>query len=207
MRIQTSKLVKAGGGELQDRAEIFELAHSTVAVVADGAGGRSGGAQAADMVIKMVREHTSAGGNLDSTALCNLLRNIDSALDADVDAGETTVVIVAVSPFGISGASVGDSAAWLIRGVECTDLTRHQQRKPFLGTGVASPAPFEEAPDSGALLLASDGLIKYTSAERICGAASLPDMELAALELLSLVRYPSGSLPDDVSVVLLRWVC
>jgi hypothetical protein len=43
------KTIQAGNLELQDRAEFFWCGSNLVLVVADGAGGRSGGAEAADV--------------------------------------------------------------------------------------------------------------------------------------------------------------
>jgi hypothetical protein len=49
-------------------------------------------------------------------------------------AGETTGVVVVVSPAGLIGVSVGDSAAWLITGTGIDDLTAGQ-RRARLGSG------------------------------------------------------------------------
>jgi hypothetical protein len=47
-------------------------------------------------------------------------------------------------------------------------------------------------------------LLKYASAERIAAVALANDLETSARDLIELVRYPSGALPDDVSVLLAR---
>ena len=118
--------------------------------------------------------------------------------------GETTCVIVVISKAGIVGASVGDSGAWHITQAGIDDLTGHQTRKPFLGVGCATPLGFVRGPLTGTLLVASDGLLKYSSAERIAAVALGGDVESAAQNLVQLVRYASGTLPDDVSVLLVR---
>ena len=51
-------------------------------------------------------------------------------------------MITALSADGILGASVGDSGAWLVAPDGVLDLTAHQRRKPFPGTGMAVPVPF-----------------------------------------------------------------
>jgi serine/threonine protein phosphatase PrpC len=51
-------------------------------------------------------------------------------------------------------------------------------------------------------LLATDGLLKYTSAELILRTCRAHPLEIAAEELIALVRYPSGAFPDDVTVIL-----
>ena len=55
------------------------------------------------------------------------------------------------------------------------------------------------------LLLATDGLLKYAPPERICDSVrrDLPAAETCN-ELIRSVRLPTGSLQDDVGVVLLR---
>ena len=75
--------------------------------------------------------------------------------------GETTTVLLIVDGNRLYGASVGDSEAWML-GTANLRLTASQQRKPLLGSGAASPVPFSAVLD-GVLLLASDGLFKYTT--------------------------------------------
>jgi hypothetical protein len=45
-------------------------------------------------------------------------------------------------------------------------------------------------------------LLKYTSAERIIATCRGHPTGDAAQRLIELVRYPSGSLPDDVTIIL-----
>lgn len=52
------------------------------------------------------------------------------------------------------------------------------------------------------LLLATDGLLKYTAPDRIRAACLQNSPGEAARKLIELVRYPSGALPDDVTVIL-----
>ena len=113
-------------------------------------------------------------------------------------------MVAIVGPNEIFGSSVGDSGAWLIDEEKHTDLTRHQKRKPFLGTGVAMPVSFSARVASGSLLFATDGLLKYTSAEKICEVLKDKEQEEAVRRLVELVRLRSGGLPDDVAIVLCR---
>ena len=77
--------------------------------------------------------------------------------------GETTGVVVAVSEQGVVGASVGDSAAWLISEDGFDNLTAAQLHKPLIGSGRAKPASFvRNALGEQVLLLGSDGLVKYS---------------------------------------------
>jgi serine/threonine protein phosphatase PrpC len=137
-------------------------------------------------------------------AWCNLLRRIDETLAHDPAAGETTAVVVVLAPEGILGASVGDSGALLIAPDRFQDLTARQQRKPFLGTGVAVPVLFAAPWTGDTLLVASDGLFKYADAAALAVAARAADLDAAARQLVDLVCLPSGKLQDDVTVVLCR---
>jgi serine/threonine protein phosphatase PrpC len=202
---ETAKAIEGYRAELEDRAEVIERGSELVIVVADGAGGRAGGARAADTVIQGVRQAATTFPWLDDPrAWCRLLSEMDQALVEHPEAGETTAVVAAISPTGIVGASVGDSGAWLVTPKGYDDLTENQRQKPFLGTGAAIPVPFNAPGLDGTLLVASDGLFKYADWERIGEVALETDIEQAAGHLVDLVRLRSGSLPDDVSVVLCR---
>ncbi|EEF62188.1 PP2C family protein-serine/threonine phosphatase [Pedosphaera parvula] len=200
--IQTAKLIEAGNVELQDRGEIIEQFGTTILVVADGAGGRSGGAEAAQKVIDMVRGNVARLITMDPLACSQLLEEIDREIAADPVAGETTAVIVVVAGDVIVGASVGDSEAWLIGAGSYERLTENQIRKPFLGSGRVNVVSFRKEFREGTLLLGTDGLFKYTGAERICEVVRASDARGAARALVELVRLPSGNLQDDVAVIL-----
>jgi PPM family protein phosphatase len=191
----------AGNPENQDRGIIVHHGLLTVLCVADGAGGLSGGAEAAGLATEMVRQRST---DLRDVKHCvDLFRQIDLALAEDSVAGETTCALAVVSPSEVFGASVGDSSAWLIpEDGAHLDLTAAQCRKPFLGSGVATPVRFHCSRQAGSLLLATDGLLRNTSAERIADVCRRFPGEEAARQLIELVRYPSGALPDDVTVIL-----
>jgi PPM family protein phosphatase len=199
----TAKQIHAGGKELQDRAEIFWLGSNLVLVVADGAGGRSGAAEAAEFVAHRVKQ-TLHSGNLSPKGISELLESIDQQMVAAGNVGETTCVIAVLSENGIIGASVGDSGAWCISPSGVDNLSGSQSRKPFLGRGCATPFGFVRNSLNGTLLVASDGLLKYTSAERIAAVVLADEVEKSAQNLVGLVRYSSGALPDDISILLAR---
>ncbi len=181
----------------EDRAALLEYEEGVVAVVADGAGGTGGGAEAAQAVIDAVRRQ---GWSAREDTWVGLL----GRLDHSVYPGQTTAVIVALGPAGIVGASVGDSEAWWWSAQAEHALTRGQRRKPLLGSEQALPVGFTlEARGEGTLVLGSDGLWKYVRWERVPEALRHPPKE-AARRLLESVRYPSGALPDDVSVIVVR---
>ena len=185
------------GGE--DRVAIFASAERTLLVVADGAGGDGRGGAAADAVVALVRER-SADGPFDAVAL---LRDCDAAL-AGRAGGESTAVIVSVYERGIAGASVGDSAAWLIDSAGYADLTERQARKPLVGSGRAQPLGFHADPFVGTLLLGSDGLFKYAPPSLIRQITTEVAFAAIAQRLVDGVRLRSGALHDDTGVVLCR---
>ncbi|HEV7558771.1 MAG TPA: hypothetical protein VGO00_25040, partial [Kofleriaceae bacterium] len=114
--------------------------------LADGAGGTGNGAAAAQAIVDAVE--TGAGD------WCALLEDLDGRLDG----AQATAVIVSVRE-RITGVSVGDSGAWLVRDGDIIDLTEHQRRKPLVGGG-CEPVAFE-APFDGTLVVGSDGLFRY----------------------------------------------
>jgi PPM family protein phosphatase len=81
-------------------------------------------------------------------------------------------------------------------------LTARQRRRPILGAGEALPVQFEAELRRGRLLLASDGLFKYATAERICALAMQGSVAEAADALANCVRLHPRALQDDVAVVL-----
>jgi serine/threonine protein phosphatase PrpC len=201
----TATVLESYRQRLEDRAAVIEVGETTVLVVADGAGGRPGGARAAEMMIRVVRDSLAESPRCyDPRFWCNILQQADQALVEDTEAGESTAVVVAVRELSIIGASVGDSGAWLIAETALHELTARQQRKPFLGTGMAFPAPFILTGIPGTLLVASDGLFNYTGHDAIGSVVRGSNLEAAARALVDLVRLPSGRLQDDVAVVLCR---
>lgn len=203
MTLKISKLVQAGGRELQDRAEVFHQGPTHVLVVADGAGGMSGGAEAAEYVVRHVHELLNPS-IFSPDGLSQILIRLDREMAAAGSYGETTCVIVAVMESGIVGTSVGDSEAWLISRSAADNLTAAQCRKPFVGSGRAIPIGFSRGSLRDTLLIASDGLLKYTSVECIVAASQAADLDEVSNNLIKLVRYPSGALPDDISILLAR---
>ena len=152
------------------------------------------------MAVDLVRREASVLDGPDSCAA--LLQNMDYAIARDKTAGETTCVVAVISDGEVYGASVGDSGAWLVGGKGFEDLTKRQIRKPFLGSGCASPISFShDVVNGGILLLATDGLFKYTSSDRIENVCRLASPEAAPKQLIELVRYQSGALPDDITII------
>jgi serine/threonine protein phosphatase PrpC len=129
-----------------------------------------------------------------------LLREVDVSLAAQ-RAGETTGVVVAVGRGGIAGVSVGDSEAWIVTPKSIDDLTRSQER-PRLGSGRAVPVGFQRRTLDGVLVVASDGVFKYASPERIAATVRAGEVAGAADRLIALVQLPSRRFQDDVGIVV-----
>jgi serine/threonine protein phosphatase PrpC len=96
-----------GADRNEDRVAKWILQDCVILAVADGAGGISGSAQAAEMV-------TAVAQRAGTSDLDHLLRDVDVAISRDRSAGEATGVIVVVRQSIVTGASVGDSGAWLV---------------------------------------------------------------------------------------------
>ena len=200
MRLSTSLVLHAANLECQDRADVITRSDATVLVLADGAGGISGGAQAGDVFLRAAR---AAVERLRTAEDCTrLLAQIDQELTRRKDCGETTGIVTVVGGRKIFGASVGDSAAWLFANDGNGELTRGQPRKPLLGSGkVRTPRSFEWDIEEGTVVVASDGLWNYASLPAIQSRVRSRDSTALAGRLAELARLPSGSFPDDVSII------
>jgi serine/threonine protein phosphatase PrpC len=202
MEFITSIAVHSGNSELQDRVKVLSFPHRLVLAIADGAGGISGGAQAADFFLGAVQE---SAASLSSSENCaRLLATIDRQMAQSSDCGESTGVIAVVELNRIFGASVGDSMAWSFSAGRRIELTSGQHRKPFLGSDGATAHTFDLLNGPGALVVGTDGLWKYTSIESIEKQVSEGDAGTLANRLCDLVRLRSGAFPDDVAVVTCR---
>ena len=186
----------------QDRLLVRRSHGKLFIAVADGAGGTSGGAEAADLAISLIESQI---GSLTSEKACiSMLKEIDSQVASDPVAGDTTLVVVVVDWGALFGASIGDSGAMLIGPESVIELTQHQIRKPFVGSGSAVPNGFRLGFSNGTLLVASDGLLKYTSREAIVSLIRTAPSEETASSLAELVRLKSGGFPEDISVAVVQ---
>ena len=198
MEFITSIAIHSGNSELQDRVKVLSFPHRLVIAIADGAGGISGGAQAADSFLRAVQE---SEGSLSSPEDCaSLLVSIDRRLAKLSDCGESTGIVAIVDLKRTFGASVGDSMAWSFYAGQRIELTAGQHRKPLLGSDCATAHTFL-LNGPGTLVVGTDGLWKYTSIESIEKQVSGGDAGALANRLCDLVRLRSGAFPDDVAVV------
>ena len=166
-------------------------------------GGVRGGALASEALVETARA-VAGNATLDvhDVALWSVLvKEVDATLTAKM-AGETTGVVVIIGSKGLMGVSAGDSEAWIVTATSIDDLTANQ-KKARLGSGRAVPVSFHRPGLDGVLVVATDGLFKYTSAERIAAALRGGDVARAAERLVGLVRLPSGGLQDDLGIVVI----
>jgi serine/threonine protein phosphatase PrpC len=197
-RVAHAVAIAPARGLGQDRARVFDADGDVIVALADGAGGTAHGATAAQAVVDAVGAAATATHDW-----CALLSDLDRDLQR-LGRGQSTAVILSIRAGSISGASVGDSGAWLVRTADVIDLTERQQRKPLVGGGCT---PFRIQPvhlDISTLLVASDGLFAYAKRSDILRIVRDPDLHSAAHALTDLVRLPDGALQDDVAVVLCR---
>lgn len=185
----------------EDRRAVMAHQRGLVVVVADGAGGMPGGREAAELALRgCVRAVASLTSQ---AAIAERLEALDAACVADEMAGESTCVVVSIDEHGaVTGASVGDSEAWIIDGDRVVRLTERQRRKR-LGSGRAEPAAFEATLRQGAVLVVgSDGLFDHVDAATIVATARDGDIEGRAEGLLQAALRPPIALADDLTVVV-----
>ena len=169
--------------------------------VADGAGGTGSGLLASDYISNTFRELTAISEFSQPDDFESFLRKIDVELLAENTGGESTAIVGIVKSGMVTGASVGDSEAWLFNIEYELGITDHQNIKPLLGSGGAIPIGFGPIPLDKHLLVASDGLFKYTEFSKL--RTKLNSATVAA-ELAKLSALPNGTYQDDVSVILIE---
>jgi serine/threonine protein phosphatase PrpC/CheY-like chemotaxis protein len=210
--LTTVEISERGNPRNQDRLAVLAPAgaDALVALVADGAGGQAGGAEAAERCVRAIEDSIARSGSPPARdALLTALRQLDSALVADPAAGLTTAVIICVAGDHVWGASVGDSAAWMVdadKPGSWDDLTRHQQRKPLLGSGAARAVGFGPLPVRGRMLLATDGLLNFAKHSQLALAlhdCDCDQLESLAQQLVDLARMRNGELQDDTSLIVI----
>ena len=196
--IETASVVVASGNKCEDCINIIHQDDRAVIVVADGAGGTGSGDIASQAVVKRVHEEYSSIHSADQWGKCL------ESIDLDLAVGESTAVIVDLRTYGIAGASVGDSLAWILIDDKITNLTKEQNHKPLIGSRSAKPMSFTAPALDGLLIIATDGLFSYVNRENIQAIAAKSEFYEIPRKLVEEVRLPSGDLWDDTSVVVAR---
>lgn len=174
-----------------------------VLAVADGVGGMSGGAAAAQLAIELVLEHAQRADVFNTAAWVACLCDIDVQVTARSNAGETTLLALATDGIRICGAACGDSQAWLFSLPAVHELFDGKQARERIGSGCAMPRPFQETFVGSYVLAATDGLWNYTNRKAIAAVLAEKQPDEACEALANLTRLRSGALQDDCGMFLL----
>ncbi len=201
--IRTYSVTEAGGHVVNEDAFLLRPvageADGWLVALADGQGGRAGGARAAQLACQIAAAHAGSWEERLSAA--------DAAVASAAEAGFTTLVGLHVSDNRVLGASCGDSAALAVwgRGLQRI-LTAHQFKNPPVGSGEAAIIPFElDWVPPWRLLVMSDGVWKCAGWERVCASAALRSGAELLADLQAAARLrTSGTFPDDFTAVLLE---
>jgi serine/threonine protein phosphatase PrpC len=186
----------------EDRAGVWPTRYGYLLAVADGMGGRAGGAAAAEFAINEIGRFSRWPVFPSVKTLSDLLRQIDLDGASQTNIGETALLVCAVSQKGISGAAAGDCAAWWVTADAVTSLADGAFPKPWVGSGAAKPFPFTLPADCGKLLLITDGVWKYTDPKRLVDTARSTELSSMAASLINAARLGNGKLQDDAAVVV-----
>jgi PPM family protein phosphatase len=210
--IRVTSFSEAGGHPLNEDAFVV-LRHPSgsddwLCFLADGQGGRAGGAEAARIACSTAAEaalHRSPRALARPTSWGPVLQEADRAVHRHLDAGFTTLLGFCITGGLLVGASCGDSAVWALSGSgPARDITKGQFKNPPVGSGAAMFVSFA-APLVGpwSVLSMSDGVWKYVGWERWVRAAAASRGEALVGTLQGLARLPgSGRFPDDFTLVL-----
>jgi PPM family protein phosphatase len=212
--INVTTFSEAGGRPVNEDVFIVQRHPSGsdcwLCVLADGQGGRAGGADAARVACRTAAE---AALRLEPVELMEpvawhaILRQADRAVCEDPEAGFTTLLGWFIADGSLAGASCGDSAVLTLSASEpAREVTRAQIKNPPVGSGEARFTSFSAslaAPWS--VLAMSDGVWKYVGWERLVRAAMTWRGEALVRALQDFARLPrSGRFPDDFTVVALE---
>jgi serine/threonine protein phosphatase PrpC len=177
--------------------------------VADGQGGRAGGAQAARLACETALAYAvryRPRELIDPAAWEGIVRQADATVAGDPVAGFTTLVGLCVYRDRLIGASSGDSAALLFSGGKTNELTARQRKNPPVGSGAAVGVLFAAAlQEPWRALVISDGVWKYVGWDRVNEIASRARAVDVIAELQNSARLAgSGQFQDDFTVVMLE---
>ncbi len=208
MRLLSHSRAAYAERENQDHIEIRRVGSRRLVALADGQGGREGGALAARVAVPSALdwlEKTSE--ELDSHALRTAIAVADETVEAHEDTGFSTLILLVCEQDHIIGASVGDSMALHITATNSIELTERQRKNPPLGSGAALGTSFAVQPQVGEqILVMSDGVFRFSSLETIARTCRGSEDFDALPNLLALQNLSqNGALPDDWSAILLRF--
>ena len=183
-------------------------ASTLLCVLADGQGGRFGGAAASQTAVQKCLEFAaeySVQQLLDHSSWYEILSGADEAVSEHPDAGFTTLIALCIADGKVCGVSCGDSAALLASNSDYEVLTERQRKNPPVGSSAAFPTAFTAKFRSSTLLIMSDGVWRFVGNDAIaelCRAKQGQELILALRQLQ--LDQNGGELPDDFSIILVQ---
>jgi len=199
------------GGKPRNEDYLLARAHPSIPALslfflADGQGGQSNGALAAQTACDTAYRLMAAESRdrlFRASTLTSLLEETDR--EVEQTGGFTTLLalVLDLSAFQITGASVGDSRIYANPGSgEIDELTGNQRKNPPVGSGSAIFESFERCFSSGSrILMVSDGVWKYAGLPVIQSGFALPEFASVSGHLKSAVLRGCSALPDDFSII------
>jgi PPM family protein phosphatase len=181
-----------------------------VCALADGQGGRAGGARASELACESALLSASALpiGQLQQAQTWKLpFMLADHAVLNDVSAGFTTLVAFLVGESMVCGASSGDSALVLLTANDASRiLTAEQLKNPPVGSGNAIATFFSAQLSSPWTLIAmTDGVWKYAGMETVLGIPLDKSGEAIRDTLREKAALKgTGELQDDFTLIVCR---
>lgn len=204
-KFRVATATTAAGSRCDDHVAVARRDDGVVLALADGAGNDERGGELARWLVEQLAARALAAPKLpNADTLSKWAESLDQEWFASAKGGESTLVVASVEGHRVQGASVGDSGAWLVHSGSYDELTSEQRRRPLLGQGRATVLAFGPVPMMGVLMLATDGLLKYAPEQKIRHLATDSNVSVAAAKLVDVVRLASGSLQDDVGVIVCR---
>jgi hypothetical protein len=210
--VEVHAFSEAGGHPANEDAYLIRRhpadADCWLCCLADGQGGRAGGARAAQLACDTViraADRTPVGMLASARGWAFLLPHADQAVTADREAGFTTLVGFCVRRGRVVGASCGDSAVLLVNDHGATILTADQRKDPPVGSGAAVFTEFTaELGRAWRVLALTDGAWKYVGWDRVIDSARSYGGQSVLGRLQELARLPrSGAFQDDFTAVIL----
>lgn len=217
--------------ENQDAIHLGPLKDAYLLAVADGVGGRNGGAWASRRALDVFTDALSRNDSADLVAAAQHANHrliAEATGDESRNGAATTLVSMLISDRGVQWINAGDSRAYLIRAGEARQLTTdHSYVEGEVAAGRMSREEAESSPlrnvitrslggqqrvdiDHGGpllpesddtLLLCSDGLHGVVKPAEMAEAVSRTPTE-AVEALVTLANQRGG--PDNISVIIAR---
>lgn len=217
--------------ENQDALHLGPLRDAFLLAVADGVGGRKGGAWASRRALDVFTEALGQNDSIDLVAAAqhaNHRVNAESRGDDSRSGAATTLVSVLITARGVQWINVGDSRAYLIRGDSCRQITTdHSYVEGEVAAGRMSREEAENSPmrnvitrsiggqqrvdiDEGGPLLPEAGDVLLLCSDGLHGVVNDAEMAAAAQEqpssaveaLIKLANQRGG--PDNITVIVAK---